>query len=319
MHAWLGISLLIPLVLVALSGAGLSFAREVDRVLAPELWTVSPPDGVAPFAPEAIRAAAERYWPAERIVRLEMPRNAQDTALAILVDAEGAHRQVFIDPYRGKPQGYRPLVGDPRGWLGFFHRSLTLGSAGHWLVLLAGAGLFVLYLSGRGGRGSVKKSRMVRVHGRLVSVGGWFWMICAASGLLAALIGSSLDPGAPPSGESVVATQAGWQAGWENACPGREIDTIWWLGDGRLAMRCHQAGSIGPFGVAYYLPSGEMTAAGMQDWLSAIHDGSLFGTGGRVLWFWAMLLLPATMVLGVVAWWRRRVVGQAASETETIT
>ncbi|HZJ81211.1 MAG TPA: hypothetical protein VFC95_00780, partial [Guyparkeria sp.] len=79
------------------------------------------------------------------------------------------------------------------------------------------------------------------------------------------------------------------------------IDTVWWLNDERPAMRCRQVGSVGLFGVSYPLPLGEMTAAGLQDWLSTIHDGSLFGVGGRVLWFWGVLLLPVTMVIGVVA------------------
>lgn len=306
---------MIPLILVAVSGAGLSFAREVDRVLAPELWTLSPPDGGGILAPEAIRAVTERHWPAARTVRLEMPRSAQDAALVILVDAEGAHRQAFVDPYRGELKGERPLIDDPREWLGEFHRSLMLGSAGYWLVLLAGAGLFALYLSGRGARGSAGRGVVARAHGRLVSVGVGFWLVCAASGLVAASIGASLAPGAPPAGGSVVATQTGSQSG----CPGRETDIVWWPGEGRPAMRCQQAGSIGPFGVAYHLPSGETTAAGLSDWLSAIHDGSLFGIGGRVLWFWGTLLLPVTMGIGVVAWWRRRAVGQVASGNETIT
>ena len=315
MHAWLGGLLLVPLIFVAVSGAGLSFAREIDRVFAPELWTVSPPRDAVPVTAKTLAAVVERHRPADRLVRLEMPRQPQDAALAILAGADGTRWQVFLDPYRQTPTGSRPLNDDPRVWLGEWHRSLTLGPVGQGVVLLSCVGLVALFVSGRFARSARKRGGLASGHRRLVATAAWLWLTCGATGLIAAGIGSSLDASTPPVAASVLL--ADWER--ETVCNGQQVDMAWWRESGEVTLRCRGSGSIGPFGLTYHGPSGETVGPSWADWLSAAHAGSLFGIGGQVLWFWGTLLLPATMLVGLAALWRRRAATAPRHEDRSAT
>jgi len=306
-HAWLGALLLIPLTLVAVSGAGLSFAREIDRVFAPELWTVSPPDNTPRASAQALAETVERYRSADRLLRLTMPRQPQDAALALVTDTQGERWQVFIDPYRQTLTGVRPLGKDPRHWLGRLHQSLLLGPVGQWLVWLSAGGLVLLFLSGRMARAGASRSSAgpAKGHRGLVMVAAWLWLTCAATGLLAAVTGLSLDARTSPVGPTLAIPQEDV----ETVCAGQQLDTVWWRVDGQTSVRCQHSGSIGPFGVTYPRAAGEAGGPAGTDWLAAVHDGSLFGVGGQVVWFWGTLLLPVTMLVGIVAFRRRRGAG----------
>ena len=316
-HAWLGALLLIPLTLVAVSGAGLSFAREIDRVFAPELWTVSPPDDTARAPANALAETVERSRPADRLLRRTMPRQPQDAALAIVADARDKRWQVFVDPYRKTVTGARPLVEDPQHWLGRFHRSFLLGPAGQWLVWLSSIGLLLLFLSGLVARVRIaeRSAAPARGHRGLVMVVAWLWLICAATALLAAITGLALDGRTPPDRPTAAIQVKDVDA----VCAGQQLDTIWWLGDGQANVRCQHSGSIGPFGVNYPRPSGEASGPATTDWLAAVHNGSLFGVGGKVVWFWGTLLLPVTMIVGMVAIRRRREIGASPGRSESMT
>lgn len=307
-HAWIGGLLLIPLAVVAISGAGLCFAHEIDRVLAPELWTLSPPDHVEAARVERLIALAEAHHPEARLQRLEMPASVQDTAMLQLVDARGEPRQIFVDPYRQTVVGERPAGDDPRQWLGEIHASLTAGTPGRWLVILSSVGLVVLFLSGRVGRPPRHGGGVGRSHRRIVTVGAWLWSISALTGLWAVAAGYSLNgreaPPVPSGVESSIGTEA---------CGGAAIETAWWREDGRAVLRCRSPGSVGPFGVAYYA-GGERSAPGAADWLAAVHTGGLLGVGGAVVWFWGTLMLPVAMALGLLAFRRRRVAGPARGD-----
>nr|WP_284047389.1 PepSY-associated TM helix domain-containing protein [Guyparkeria hydrothermalis] len=299
LHAWIGVLLLIPLAVVAISGAGLSFAREIDRVLAPELWTLSPPDRVEAVGVERLIALVEAHHPEARLQRLEMPARLQDTAMARLVDARGEPRQIFIDPYRQTVVGERPAHEDPRQWLGEIHASLIAGTPGRWLVILSSAGLLVLFLSGWIGRPPRHGGGVGRSHRGIVTVGAWLWSISALTGLWAVAAGYSLSGREAPHANSGVETLVS-----SEACVDAAIETVWWREDGRAVLRCRSPGSVGPFGLAYQA-GGERSAPGAADWLAAVHTGGLLGVGGNVVWFWGTLMLPVAMALGLIAFRRR--------------
>ncbi len=304
-HAWIGALLLIPLAVVAISGAGLSFAREIDRVLAPELWTLSPPAHVEAAGVERLIALVEAHHPEARLQRIEMPARVQDTAMVQLVDARGGPRQIFVDPYRQTVVGERPAGDDPRQWLGEIHASLIAGTPGRWLVVISAAGLVILFLSGWVGRPPRHGGGLGRSHRGIVVVGAWLWSISALTGLWAVAAGHSLSGReAPPVHSGVESLHR------IEACGGAAVETVWWRDDGRAVLRCRSPGSVGPFGLTYHA-GGEGTAPGAADWLAAVHTGGLLGVGGTVVWFWGTLMLPVAMALGLLAFRRRRVAGPA--------
>ncbi len=298
-HAWMGALLLIPLAVVAISGAGLSFAREIDRVLAPELWTLSPPTHVEAAGVERLVALVESHHPEARLQRLEMPGRVQDTAMLQLVDARGEPRQIFVDPYRQTVVGERPAGDDPRQWLGEMHASLIAGTPGRWLVILSSVGLVVLFLSGWVGRPPRHGAGVGQSHRGIVVVGAWLWSISALTGLWAVAAGHSLNGREAPLVHSGVEASNGMEA-----CGDATVETVWWREDGRAVLRCRSPGSVGPFGLAYQA-GGERSAPGTADWLAAAHTGGVLGVGGSVVWFWGTLMLPVAMALGLLAFRRR--------------
>ncbi len=311
LHAWLGILLLIPLSLVAISGAGLSFAREIDRVLAPELWTVSPPRGAQPVPATRLVGVIEARLPGMRLERLELPGRLQDTAMASLVDQRGERRQVFLHPFLGTIVGERSASADPRNWLGSVHRSLGVGGAGRAVVTAASVGVLALFVFGWMGRRSRHADGAGRSHRRLVSLGGWLWSLCALTGVVAVAAGRSLsDTATHPATANGMAP-----ASLSGVCEGQAIDTVWWRENGRIAVRCRAPGSIGPFGIGHEAGDGTSSGASGAEWLAAIHTGEVLGIGGRVLWFWGTLLLPVAMLIGLVAFRRHRWIDRSGNAT----
>ncbi|ANJ67892.1 hypothetical protein A9404_11350 [Halothiobacillus diazotrophicus] len=296
LHVWLGALLLIPVTLVALSGVGLAFAREFERVLAPDLWTVSALGEAQTLTPAETLQFIHHARPEDRLLRLEMPDRPQDTIVATVRDSQGQAQELFIDPYRQRIVGQRAADTDPVYWLGQFHRSLSLGLPGRILVVLSSLGVILLFLSGRLWRRRRMDGRTVALHPRLVAIAAGLWLICAGTGVLAVFAGDSFNPLQPPSQALFQPTQD-----LTGICDAQQVDLIWWRADGTALARCVAPGSVGPFGRSYR--SGPRESAGLSagDWLAALHTGAIFGIGGRVLWFWGVLLLPFAMLAGLLA------------------
>jgi len=297
LHAWLGALLLIPVTLVALSGVGLAFAREFERVLAPNLWTVSALGEAQGMSPADVVRFVHQKLPKARLLRLEMPDRPQDTIVATVRDPRGRAQEMFIDPYRQRIVGERLAVDDPVYWLGRFHQSLSTGLPGRVLVVLSSFGVIVLFLSGRLWRRRRKGRRSVTLHPRMVAIAAGVWLICATTGLAAVFAGASFNPLQPPNKALFRSSQD-----LHGICSGQQIDMIWWREDGAALARCIAPGSVGPFGQSYHSGTHEPASLTMGDWLAALHTGALLGIGGRVLWFWGVLMLPLAMLAGLLAW-----------------
>lgn len=296
LHRWLALILVLPLVVVAISGAGLSFAREIDRVLAPKLWTVPPgadismPSGDLSTRVDVLVEGFRRHWPEHDVIRLEPPSTARDAALAVAKSPGGRVEQLFLDLQRDRVLGSRDEAGDPVVWLGRLHGTLMLGEAGSWIVLSASAGLLSMIASGWVGRRRVPGRDRSRWH---VTIGMWgsgFWLLMA----LTALFGVS-----PPS-----ATGGQTSSIWSVDCGENELVSL----DLRspAVATCLPAGAIGPMERRYRLASGEQMPAQPTDWSEALHTGGIAGLGGRMVWMWAALALVVTVVIGLWSWSRRR-------------
>ncbi|WP_322628572.1 PepSY-associated TM helix domain-containing protein [Halothiobacillus sp.] len=297
LHTWLGTLLLIPVTLVALSGVGLAFAREFERVLTPDLWTVSALGEAQGLSPTAAVHFVHQWRTQDRLLRLEMPNRPQDTIVATVLDPRGQAQEIFIDPYRQRIVGQRLADDDPVYWLGRFHRSLSTGLPGQILVVFSSLGVIMLFLSGRLWRRRRKGMRSVALHPRLVAIASAVWLICATTGVVAVFAGASLNPLQPPNKALFRSSQD-----LTGICTGQRIDTIWWRSDGASLARCIAPGSVGPFGQSYQNGAHEPASLSVGDWLEALHTGAVLGIGGRVLWFWGVLMLPFAMLAGLLAW-----------------
>lgn len=300
LHTWLGVLLLVPVTLVALSGAGLAFAREFERVLAPDLWTVSAVGEAQGMSPAEVVRFIHQWQTNDRPLRLEMPDRPQDTIVATVLDPRGLVREIFIDPYRQHIVGQRLADNDPLYWLGRFHRSLGAGLPGEVLVVLSSIGVIMLFIFGRLSRRHRNGRRSVTLHHRMVSIAAWVWLVCATTGVTAVVAGISLNPLQSPNKALFQASQD-----LTDTCTGQRVDMVWWRADGTTLVRCTAPGSVGPFGQSYRNGAREPANLSVGDWLAALHTGGVLGIGGRALWFWGVLILPVAMLSGLLSWRKR--------------
>lgn len=309
LHRWLGLLLLLPLLSVAVSGAGLAFARELDRVLAPELWTVP----AAPMPARSVdRVTLDRlvdqfaaHWPQHRLVRIAPPATARDAAMAVAIPPAGTAVQLFLDPIRNRVLGQRAQSHDPVRRLGALHRGLVLGEPGRLVVIIASAGLLALaatsLLFGRGRTATASTSRLW--HRRLGRWGGGFWVVMAVTGLLGVQTPQDNGAGIPAADAPAP----------DFDCGNGRVEAVWFGPPVRLV--CLPPGAIGPMERRYF-PGGDddHRPATWADWSLAMHTGALLGTGGRMIWLWLILALGAT--LGFGAWLARPRRGEARSNAD---
>ena len=300
LHVWLGVLLLIPVTLVALSGVGLAFAREFERVLAPDLWTVSAVGEGQAISPAGVVRFIHKWRADDHLLVLEMPDRPQDTIVATVKNPQGVEREIFIDPYRQYIVGQRLANDDPLYWLGRFHRSLGVGLPGLVVVALSSIGVFMLFIFGWLSRRHRSGRLHVTLHIRIVSIAAWIWLVCATTGVMAVVAGVSLNPLQPPN-------KALFRAPLDitGICDGQRIDKVWWREDGTTVAQCTAPGSVGPFGQSYRNGSQEPVNLSLGDWLATLHTGIVLGIGGRVIWFWGVLILPIAMLSGLLAWQKR--------------
>lgn len=93
-HRYLGLTLLGFLLVISLTGFFLTFEREWDAVLNPELYRVSAPIGELP-SPSQLVAQIEARLPQAQVTHLPLPGN---TGRALVLEVTPR-----LDPYTGKP------------------------------------------------------------------------------------------------------------------------------------------------------------------------------------------------------------------------
>jgi len=141
-HRWLSIAAAIPLVLLGLSGAILTFENEIDRSLNPHLLTVAP-HGTA-LAWQEVLGRVQQKYPKSRVVALRIPQRADLSVEASLTN--GLH--VYIDPYQGTVLGERRRAQIVAAYLHRFHTNLLVGEPGSKVQGVTALTLIALCLSG---------------------------------------------------------------------------------------------------------------------------------------------------------------------------
>jgi uncharacterized iron-regulated membrane protein len=152
-HLWLGVGLMIPVILLGLSGSLLTFEGELDRLLSPARYAVTAGEP----APSSRLFAAARGAVSEdfAVVNIRLPEHPGDPAIA---QARIKGRPTPGAPPRGQriwldPTSARVLdVADPRGGIfGFAHQlhgQLMIPEIGRKVVGWAGWGLLISALTG---------------------------------------------------------------------------------------------------------------------------------------------------------------------------
>src|SRR5262249_49012202 len=93
LHRWLSLAAAVPLVLMGLTGAVLTFENELDRRLNPDLWSVG--RGGSRLDWQSIVDRVQEEFPGEPVMGVSLP---EDEGLASMLTLASG-RLVYCDPH----------------------------------------------------------------------------------------------------------------------------------------------------------------------------------------------------------------------------
>jgi len=340
LHRWLGLAAGLPLVLLGVSGAVITFESELDRAINPSLWSVRPAGERQDW--QALVDRTRREFPGNSLVALRLP-SADDQSAEV---AFGGGRLCYVDPYSGHMLGSRLRSQILLGRVHQFHTKLLAGEYGSLVTGISSMLLVLLSLSGL-----VLWWRM-KVWGFPARplTKRWNFDLHSAVGLYATLFWLTLGAtGAFMTFEGVSHRATYWLTQSEPIDPPR-LRSSWTEGRQRISVvdvleRAQQKlpeavatvvsfpqQATDVFTVILKYPedrtpagrsriyidaySGEILwttdarSAPLGTWVlnhnRPLHTGDLWGWPSRILMAAASLLLPLQIYTGAVLWWRGR-------------
>jgi uncharacterized iron-regulated membrane protein len=177
---------MVPLTLLGLTGAVLTFENELDHALNPTLWSVAA--GGRRLQWQTVVDRVRRKYPSDRVATLRLPPH--ETLSAEVALASGL--LLYCDPHDGAIRGARRRSEILTARIHQFHTNLLVGEYGSLVMGLSALVLIVLSLSGivlwwRARivairlRGPAKRLSF-DTHSALGLYGLIFWMILGATG-----------------------------------------------------------------------------------------------------------------------------------------
>jgi uncharacterized iron-regulated membrane protein len=142
LHRWLALVAALPLVILGLTGAMMTFESELDRLLNPRLWNVTPRGERLSW--QTVVDRVHQAYSRERVAALRLPRDDDQAAEVSLRSG----RLVYVDPYAGTVLGSRLRGEILMAKIHQFHTNLWLGRRGS--MLMGCTALALLFLSGSG-------------------------------------------------------------------------------------------------------------------------------------------------------------------------
>jgi uncharacterized iron-regulated membrane protein len=150
-HRILGLGVGVLILLMSASGGVLVMHHEVERILEPGRHVVEVPANAdrLPIAP-LVRAIAAAHAPADyRPFRLMIGRAPEESDKLMFVAPDGRTRwAAFVNPYTGEVLWHGADQSLFTPWLLALHMHLHAGGWGYIVTGIAGAGLFLLGLTG---------------------------------------------------------------------------------------------------------------------------------------------------------------------------
>ena len=335
LHRYLGLLATVPMVLLAVSGAILTFEVELDQAINPAYWHVTP--GGQPMAWQDVIAAAKRAYPGEPPQSVRFPP-AHDVAAELTLKGG---RMISVDPYTGRVLGSRRREDVLTSRIHQFHTHLLIDKWGQWITGTSTIILLVLGPSGvvlwwrRKGLSIKWSAPWRRVNYDAHHAAGIYglvpWMVLGLSGGIMVFEGSlrpaplKHDARSPSTrSSSARAHSVGLDAALDaasRALPGAQITLI--------GLPANPAGTF----LAYMKFPEDRTPAGRSRvavnaadgsvlWTEnsrtapaptrlwnlnrPIHTGDIFGWPTRILACLASLALALQALSGLWMWWPRR-------------
>ncbi len=145
-HFYAGLCVAPFLIVLAITGALYLYATEIEAWWYRDLTQVSA--GAAPRAMAEQERAVRVTFPDATITRVSWPISSTSTTEFGVILADGATRDVFVDPYHARVTGSLDASWRLMSMISRLHGELLIGRVGDWLVELAACWTLVLILTG---------------------------------------------------------------------------------------------------------------------------------------------------------------------------
>lgn len=145
-HFYAGLFTAPLLIILTLTGALYLFDREFDGWWNREIQTMAVADATLPLA--AQEAAVKRAMPNARIGRVRLPHGSGEASVWNVRLPDGAMRDVYLDPYRGRITGTVEPATQPMNIVRDLHGKLMAGQAGSYVVELVACWTLVMLATG---------------------------------------------------------------------------------------------------------------------------------------------------------------------------
>jgi uncharacterized iron-regulated membrane protein len=322
------------LLLQALTGCALLFRADLSRLAAPEPVERTSAAGHVPLS--AMLASATVSQSGYRAVRVFLPATEGDTAFVHLTSVDGGTtRYAAVDPGNGRVLASGSIWRFPAEAALQLHYRLVSGRTGMVIVLLNGAALMMLSISGLlywwPGRPRLAKGLAIRSsapprlrlrqwHRSIGVILTPLMLFSGATGILLILpdLAASASPAAPAALAPAPTSPDEIDSAFERAkaaLPGAQVRDIRFPAADRIDVNFHaprhNSQAVDMLSVRISdgtelkrLPAGENPALWMK--ILPLHSGTAMGLAGLVILLVEGLALMALAMTGPVMWWQAR-------------
>ncbi|HEY9695460.1 MAG TPA: PepSY-associated TM helix domain-containing protein [Oculatellaceae cyanobacterium] len=146
LHQYLGLFLGIFLVIMGVTGSLLVFGHEIDHLLNPNLFNISPQGQRVPI--ELVLNNIRQDYPDIKLQSITLPQQATDVYELRMLSSDSSAVNIYADPYKGVILGSRL---EDEGFFNFLfnlHVYLLAGDTGMTIVGIVGLLLLLISISG---------------------------------------------------------------------------------------------------------------------------------------------------------------------------
>ena len=147
-HLWIGLTIALPLIVIALTGAVMVFEEDLDRALNPALSYVTPGDRPLPL--DELVTRARTAHPAAQLGSVTLPEKPHHP-LQISATAKDGPFTIAVNQYTGQVLGTRSSADRESGLarrMHLLHTRLLGGQIGEWVVGLITALTLFMAIAG---------------------------------------------------------------------------------------------------------------------------------------------------------------------------
>lgn len=299
-HRWLALVAILPLTVLLLSGAGLSFVHEFDRAMHPRLLSVSATKALDMNTLQSI-VADELITLDANLMEIVYPETVYDPIRLHMHDGSKQWRR-YLNPHTGKVLGDRSVESEWSEQLLKLHTGLLNLQFGSLLTLF---GTIVLLLMLSLGLSLLRQASTWRVT-------GWHaWLgLCSSPVLVLIIVSGLLSISGVFNMSNENSFDAGGQGSLKKVLTNREADinTLCQQRPAQLRLNLDNTAQLRCLDGSLWLLQSDQAVAPLQHESSQdtlvweLHSGEWAGLPGRAFWMWSVLAVLYLFFSGIRDW-----------------